>query len=68
MQRYKLRKNLKSNYQMKHESTFVALITNSIYGDPKLFDLKKQVFHSAAKDLKWRGPLNKDKKTTVVDE
>lgn len=39
MQKYKLRKDLQSTYQKQRESTFVALMTTSIYGDPKLFDL-----------------------------
>lgn len=41
MQKFKLRKNLKSRYQRQRESTFVAIMTTSIFGDPRLFDLQQ---------------------------
>lgn len=60
MQKYKLRKDLQSTYQKQRESTFVALMTTSIYGDPKLFDLQKQVHVKATVSKPdWRSPLSR---------
>ena len=42
-------------------------MTNSTYGDPKLFDLQKQIHDKAIKSKNWKSPMFKETRTGVQD-
>lgn len=69
MQKFKLRKNLKSIYQKQRESTFVAIMTTSIYGDPRLFDLQQQTHDKAIKGRQsWKSAQHKEMRKAAKDK
>lgn len=66
LQKYKLRKNLRSIYQKQRESTFVAVMTTSIYGDPRLFDLHQQTQEKAVKGRQsWKSAQHKEMRKPI---
>lgn len=68
MQKFKLRKNLRSIYQKQRESTFVAVMTTSIYGDPRLFDLQQQTQEKAARGRQsWKSAQHKEMRKSIRD-